>query len=808
MKFKKPNLFLEKNFILLLIANFILLMGLFFFLGIVQKPQNFEKKAAFDEETTTSTNNLDQVTVLALYYLPVKDCLELNSKNKLFLDKNKASSNVHSSRPENAFDGDLIGDAWHVDPGNSQKTNYLQIELDNVETVRLVNLVHYANDSLPPFRIVSRIASSLTGEFEGEEKILVDESDNPLCEVYALGSKRMVRCEIPQPIKTKFIRLVIGDLKEINKQVSIYEMEVYENTGDFYLGQKKCYDLKVADMSGFESYPEMKEPMSGPRAKADEIIGIVRNSIKKGSAYHGYKDEQAQPSFEPYLYDKREYHEPVPERTTGLFRQFADQIQYLERENICDLVDNHGLKEVWTVMYHNRDGSMVPKESNQTMGKRIKQYWNYPDHGEASNDSYKENDLPICDNSYTVLEFSLERGGNDAVHSYFHQLENIFQFVDYDTFWGKFVGKKFHVELGDWICGNCHFPPQVPHSDYDYASSNTVYTSCEDWKPDGSGEVGAISCSNWNCDPQKASLAFYIWWMQNLPGKNNKLDFQCRSMINWWDYIVNFDEALLANNKSFYNDSAPVEISWQKGKEKKEALSYYSTSWAYGNRQKITIPETCINKALTKVELDLSYEGNNNLTVMISDEKASYPSRKEVVSDVYGNARSWVSFDFDYQLEPGKTYIIWLKKNNKANKVYWFSSPGRFEAEIKRNYKTTLSINNEVVPTLAPTLIPKPIPTITPTPTPAPSGNCPILCPAITSTSSGAGCFVKLSWLAVENAQKYYIYRNSNPESPNPYFKTTTAIEYIWNWLPCKNNSLYSVSAVVAGCPIKICPAV
>ena len=117
------------------------------------------------------------------------------------------------------------------------------------------------------------------------------------------------------------------------------------------------------------------------------------------------------------------------------------------------------------------------------------------------------------------------------------------------------------------------------------------------------------------------------------------------------------------------------------------------------------------------------------------------------------------------------------------------------------------SLTPTVTPTPTPTLMPTPssILTPTPTPTPTPPPSCPDVCPTITSWSSGwtasSGCYVRLSWTAVSGASSYRIYRNQA-------YKETTQTTYTWNWLPCNNTSLYSVSPVFAGCPVKSCPGI
>jgi len=104
--------------------------------------------------------------------------------------------------------------------------------------------------------------------------------------------------------------------------------------------------------------------------------------------------------------------------------------------------------------------------------------------------------------------------------------------------------------------------------------------------------------------------------------------------------------------------------------------------------------------------------------------------------------------------------------------------------------------------TPTPTSTPQPTPTSIPTPTPTPSPSfCPDVCPKITSWSSGPGCYVRLSWTAINGAASYRIYRNQA-------YKETTQTTYTWNWLPCNATSLYSVSPVFPNCPVKSCSGI
>jgi len=157
-----------------------------------------------------------------------------------------------------------------------------------------------------------------------------------------------------------------------------------------------------------------------------------------------------------------------------------------------------------------------------------------------------------------------------------------------------------------------------------------------------------------------------------------------------------------------------------------------------------------------------------------------------IVGDLDNNNR----FDLLINTLDGRLNVFEYPQNynSAALKLPW--PMFNHDSQNTRNYNFTF-------------LVPTPTPTPTPTATPTPS--CPDACPTITSWSSGwtasSGCYVRLSWTAVSGASSYRIYRNQS-------YQETTQTTYTWNWLPCNNTSLYSVSPVFTGCPVKSCPGI
>lgn len=214
-------------------------------------------------------------------------------------------------------------------------------------------------------------------------------------------------------------------------------------------------------------------------------------NLTKRSIYHGYKNPSATP-LNYYIVDIKEFLKPIPVSQT--FYPFADHFKILTEDvDICDYVDNREVKEVWIWMYHTSE--VAPIESNMAMGRKIKNYWNYENYGDVSN-SYRQNNLPICENTYVVYNYNYGRGFGEAIEDHTHQIEAVLGYID-QYIWGDlFVGQCGPQPY--YRCGWTHYPPNVIEycsgHDYDWCNSRSVFSNCEDWKPDGSGQK-IINCT-------------------------------------------------------------------------------------------------------------------------------------------------------------------------------------------------------------------------------------------------------------------------------------------------------------------------
>jgi hypothetical protein len=135
------------------------------------------------------------------------------------------------------------------------------------------------------------------------------------------------------------------------------------------------YDIPVLVLSYFpdenhDGYLDPKETgisgwtIDGMRENVRGLNNQIMDGLERGSTYHGYKDGSANPSLDYHIFEEREFIKPVP-KEAGTGSRPADHIKILIGEgfDICDHVENHGVKEVWLWMYHT--DKVYPVESYQ-----------------------------------------------------------------------------------------------------------------------------------------------------------------------------------------------------------------------------------------------------------------------------------------------------------------------------------------------------------------------------------------------------------------------------------------------------------
>ncbi|HRY52105.1 MAG TPA: hypothetical protein P5186_29095 [Candidatus Paceibacterota bacterium] len=273
------------------------------------------------------------------------------------------------------------------------------------------------------------------------------------------------------------------------------------------------------------------------RAKTRRLTQDVIAALENGSRYRGYTNPASLPSLKYRLAGQIEFLRPLPTFAkkdhqtpmTDYFRIMADI-------HIRDWVEQRGIREVWIWAYHG--GKVDLWESNMASP-----------FGDVSNSDRDPDDLPVLAHTYTVYHYNYQRGASEAVENHIHQIEAVLNHIDGRDatpaekwnellFWGRFVGSDQSHKIVRPGCGWAHYPPNAER-DYDWDNPREVLTDMEDWKPDGTGRKHSLNARRWNGD----SLSWFIYWMQNLPGKDNTLTYQGRRLRNWWVFMGDYDNA-------------------------------------------------------------------------------------------------------------------------------------------------------------------------------------------------------------------------------------------------------------------------
>ena len=278
-----------------------------------------------------------------------------------------------------------------------------------------------------------------------------------------------------------------------------------------------------------------------------KLSNLPRKSSLRCKMAHGItatKTSAAKPSLAYRVVKTFEFLEPLPTVAhSGEDAPMTDYNKIMLRIGIKEWVEQKGVKEVWLWGYH---GGVVGLWESNMAGP----------FGDISNSSRDPNDLPVLKKTYTVYHYNYQRGASEAVEDHMHQIEAVLNWVDgrdrtppdqWDKllFWGKFVGSDHSHKIVRPGCGWSHYPPNA-EQDYDWANKRYVDTDIEDWRPDGTGKKQRMNCDRWGGD----SLKWFVYWMQNIPGANNGLKDNGKSLTNWWTFMGDFDNAVTKQDEA------------------------------------------------------------------------------------------------------------------------------------------------------------------------------------------------------------------------------------------------------------------
>jgi len=256
--------------------------------------------------------------------------------------------------------------------------------------------------------------------------------------------------------------------------------------------------------------------------------------LTHGTRYKWYINPESIPNINFYLAKTKVFYDDVPKKG-----HLVDLEKVLDDIDVCKLADD-GVKEFWLWVYN--DNRYKPIEFSTVMGYKIKDHWNFDKNSDGEKDYgliSKETvlDLPVCANSYTIHTFIITDNKGVVLGNYTHSLEEMFEYAD-ENAWVAFNSS----------CGTTDCPPNLEWPDclYNWDSDIFKESDCMNWNPDG-GVYQQINCHAWygNRCKNDDGLEYKVWWMQNIPGRNNGLKLNDgRKVKNWWAFVADFDNVV------------------------------------------------------------------------------------------------------------------------------------------------------------------------------------------------------------------------------------------------------------------------
>jgi hypothetical protein len=325
-----------------------------------------------------------------------------------------------------------------------------------------------------------------------------------------------------------------------------------------------------------------------PTDDAQELDNFIKNrfltALTNGTKYHGYASPNATPAITYTLADEdihTEYN-PPPERAQGGFSwelpksdpssggTYADLPAIFSKYDICNVAKSKNISFIVLAGgFGYGKGHGLVFEDYITGNKGI------PTNGPLLKGP------EFCDDkTIEIVNLNYERGLSEVLESYGHYLENMFTYLRPEFRLWSGYSLNFSRNVSLWglghACGSAHNPPNA-RCEYDRSNPDgwitaasgcnlgtpkldnppsSVLSSCQDWKPDGSGIKTQLDCHAWGChDGQADGADWLVWWMQNMPGLNNNLtDNVLNAPIpNWWAYVADPDNC--------YNDPFACQSS-------------------------------------------------------------------------------------------------------------------------------------------------------------------------------------------------------------------------------------------------------
>lgn len=344
------------------------------------------------------------------------------------------------------------------------------------------------------------------------------------------------------------------------------------------------------------------------RAKINALSSGLVAALSEASKFRGYKTPSALPYSQIVIKRTIERDVNAP-NTPGAHELWYDSLNTIltgSGENLCDYIVNNKIDQVWGWF----------DVAGDTTGGYDQEFSRFYSNALLPQDAYRD----MCGGrrSFIFLGLDQNREVGEALHSFGHSMESLMQKVEgTDLFWNKWVGITGAEGGIAHTCGDVHFPPNGT-SDYDYTRTTNVTTSCENWKPDGTGTMTSINCGRWGCNEE----GYMKWWLQNAPNENNGFTYQGRAIPNWWDLLSDTDNAIgqaayqgQYMTTQFLDASRPPNFDFSSKKWQDSGLSMTFSHPTAGTNRLMLISASYISQGYAATDSTARMEQIQNITV-------------------------------------------------------------------------------------------------------------------------------------------------------------------------------------------------
>ena len=332
--------------------------------------------------------------------------------------------------------------------------------------------------------------------------------------------------------------------------------------------------------------PNFREPGHYPveavNAKIDMVNQRLVYALTEGSRFRGYKFPNNPPSLGyRVVADFVCYDQPPANPNIDPHRKGGRPLDYKKIMAAIDgerLVNELGVKEFWVWFAPADDGfpgaravGMDPNDYRCILPSNMAS----PTTGDVTNTNDWDDDLPIYKKTYIVYEDSIYRPTAAALIGRGQQLAFMFSHAatqqdgNDDFFWRKFAGRNSGVpyRMNPSHCGAWDYTPNGS-APLDCSNSRKVRSDIEDWNPDGTAPKKRISEKNWSrihyewpAASQPVALKdlaqWIVYWMQAMPGHDNRIPSKDGALTNWWLFVADWDKAM-TEKQGLYTPGPPV----------------------------------------------------------------------------------------------------------------------------------------------------------------------------------------------------------------------------------------------------------